>query len=130
MRIRLRLPPETTTKSVRNVHLFGDRPAWTLNGKSVKPMFRGYERRGNDSVTILARLTSPDGHAMDVRITPDRSADGTTCVTNIVARGLTADDVLHFIPPGRKPLVFQTDEPAASVEHTMTWTTPEKESGR
>ena len=128
MRLRLSLPPGTTTKSIRNIALFGDRPAWTVNGESVRPMFRGYERRGDASVTILVRLQANDGRLIDARITPDRSVDGSECVASVTVDGLTADDVVQFTPPGRKPVAFQSNGGATGAEHTFVWTAPAEES--
>lgn len=83
-------------KAVRDIRLFGDRPAWYVEVEqgdgaidliAPEPIFRGYELiNGTEGVVLEYDLRLPDGRTVSLAHRADRRADGTGIDETITVR--------------------------------------------
>ncbi len=115
-RIRFVQANATHAKSLRNVRLFGDQPAWLdQNGDALKTVWRGYEIKGEtQSISLLYDLVLPSGNVVSVRHRPEFDAGwkDPSWSELISIHGLRTGDVVFYSPLeplGRQRSVFLPD---------------------
>jgi hypothetical protein len=115
---RIRFVQESSAhqKTIRNVRVFGDQPAWLdQHGNALKTVWRGYELLDQTkSVSLLYDLVLPNGHTVSVRHRPevDTGFKVPCWYEQISVRGLKPGDYVFYSPlsaPMRARSIFLPD---------------------